>query len=134
MIEYTTSLEGVGPGNLEGFFTDWPNPPSPTRHLELLHGSEHVVLARQSDTGRVVGFLTVVGDGILAAYVPLLEVLPEYREQGIGTQLLRRAFEFLGDRYMIDLVCDEELVPFYERLGMQRVAGMALRNRAALGD
>lgn len=34
---------------------------------------------------------------------------------------------------MVDLVCDEDVVPFYERLGLQRLdAGMGLRNREAL--
>ena len=132
MIVYDTSLESVGPGDLEGFFVGWPSPPSPARHLELLRGSEQVVLAREAESGRIVGFVTVVGDGVVSAFVPLLEVLPAYQGRGIGTELVRRALTLLGDRYMVDLVCDEELVPFYERLGLQRVVGMALRNPDAL--
>jgi ribosomal protein S18 acetylase RimI-like enzyme len=69
---------------------------------------------------------------VLSACIPLLEVLPEHQGPGIDTELVRRALTLLGDRYMIDLVCDEELVPFYERLGLQRVVGMALRNPDAL--
>ena len=45
-------------------------------------------------------------------------------------------FEILLERldacYMIDLVCDEEVVPFYERLGGTRVVGIAWRNYARL--
>jgi ribosomal protein S18 acetylase RimI-like enzyme len=133
VIVYGTSLEGVEPEALEGFFVGWPSPPSPERHLALLRGSEHVVLARESETGRVVGFVNVVGDGVLSAFVPLLEVLPEYRGRGIGSELVRRALDLVRDRYMVDTCCDEELVPFYERFSMQRVAGMVLRNRDALG-
>jgi predicted N-acetyltransferase YhbS len=59
-------------------------------------------------------------------------VLPEHQGRGIGSELVRRALTLLGDRYMIDLLCDEELVPFYDRFGMQRVVGMALRNPDAL--
>ena len=33
---------------------------------------------------------------------------------------------------MVDLCCDEDLVPFYERFGMSRGIGMAIRNRDAL--
>ena len=29
--------------------------------------------------------------------------------------------ELLSDRYMVDLCCDEQLVPFYERLGLSRL-------------
>jgi ribosomal protein S18 acetylase RimI-like enzyme len=132
VIVYETTLENVGPEDLAGFFVGWPSAPSPERHLELLRGSEHVVLARESESERVVGFVTVVGDGVLSAFVPLLEVLPEHQGRGIGTELVRRALDLVGDRYMVDLLCDEGLTSFYERFGMQRVAGMALRNRDAL--
>ncbi len=132
MIVYDTSVDGVDPGDLEGFFVGWPSPPSPERHLALLRGSEHVVLAREEGSRRVVGFVNVVGDGVLSAYVPLLEVLPEYQGRGIGGELVRRALDLVRDRYMVDTCCDEELVAFYERFGMQRVVGMALRNRDAL--
>ena len=40
------------------------------------------MLARD-DAGRVVGFVTAISDGVLSAYIPLLEVLPEY--QGAGS-------------------------------------------------
>ena len=59
-------------------------------------------------------------------------MLPAYRGQGIGSSLLRRVLDRLGDRYSIDLVCDPELVPFYERLGGIALAGVGWRNRAAL--
>ena len=117
-----------------GFFVDWPSAPSPERHLAVLRGSLHVVLARDADTGRVVGFVTAVGDGVLSAYLPLLEVLPEYQGRGIGMELVRRMLELLGSTYMVDLCCDEELVPFYERFGMRSSIAMGLRNRDALAD
>jgi GNAT superfamily N-acetyltransferase len=133
VIVYETGVDGLRAADLEGFFVGWPSPPSPERHLELLRGSKHVVLARDEESSRVVGFVNVVGDGVLSAFIPLLEVLPAYQGQGIGTELVRRALDLARNRYMVDLLCDEGLVPFYERFGMQRVAGMALRNRDALG-
>ena len=30
--------------------------------------------------------------------------------------------------YMIDLICDPDVQPFYERLGLQRYSGMIQRN------
>ena len=36
--------------------------------------------------------------------------------------------ERLRELYMIDLLCDPPLQPFYERLGMQRAHGMLVRN------
>jgi GNAT superfamily N-acetyltransferase len=80
-----------------------------------------------------VGFVTAIGDGILTAFVPLLEVLPAYRGRGIGSELVRRVVDRLRNRYSVDLVCDEELIPFYERLGGRALTAMGWRNREALG-
>ena len=131
MIEYVTDLSGVEPQQLAGFFVGWAKPPSTERHLDILRGSSHVVLAQDGD--RVVGFVTAISDGVISAYVPLLEVLPEYQGRGIGAELMRRLLALVGDLYMVDLCCDEDVVRFYERLGLQRWdAGMGLRNRNAL--
>jgi ribosomal protein S18 acetylase RimI-like enzyme len=131
VIEYVTDAAGVRPEQLRGFFVGWPKPPSPERHLEILRGSSHLVLAR--DCERFVGFITAVSDGVISAYIPLLEVLPEYQGRGIGAELVRRLLAELGDLYMVDLCCDEDVVAFYERLGLQRWdAGMGVRNRDAL--
>jgi len=35
-------------------------------------------------------------------------------------------------RYSVDLVCEPELVPFYERLGGGALAGVGWRNQEAL--
>lgn len=76
----------------------------------------------------VVGYISVIGDGTLFAFISSLEVRPEYRGKGIGTELVRRTVEQYKSRYALDLLCDENLVPFYERFGMKRVSGMCLRN------
>ena len=76
--------------------------------------------------------MTAVGDGVLTAFLPMLEVLPAYRGRGIATELVKRAFARLEGRYSVDLVCDPELVPFYERLGGQAGTAMLWRDRAAL--
>jgi ribosomal protein S18 acetylase RimI-like enzyme len=132
MIRYTDSLEGIDAGQLGGgFFVGWPNPPSVETHLRMLRGSTHVWLAIDAETGAVVGFVNAISDGVLAAYVPLLEVLPGYQSRGIGSELMRRMLETLAGIYMVDLLCDAELQPYYERLGMRRASGMLVRNYAA---
>ncbi|MBB5233323.1 GNAT family N-acetyltransferase [Deinococcus budaensis] len=128
-MRLTDSLEGLTPENLQGFFAGWPNPPSPETFHRLLAGSYRISLAVE-EGGRVAGFAQAISDGVLTAFIPLLEVLPEHQGQGLGTRLMRHLLGQLEHLYAVDLSCDAELVPFYERLGMERGNAMSLRNYA----
>jgi len=129
MIEYTSSLEGVSADMLDGgFFVDWPNPPLPAAHLRILAGSYLVWLAVDTDADTVVGFITAVSDGVLSAYIPLLEVLPGYQGRGIGGELVRRMLESLSHLYMVDVLCDEPLQAYYGKFGLRKATGMMARN------
>lgn len=126
-MRYTTSIEGISSAMLKGFFEGWPNPPSGDKHLELLKQSYRCVLAID-DSDKVVGFITAISDGVLSAYIPLLEVLPSHRNQGIGHKLLHCMLEGLNDIYMIDLICDENLQQYYGKCGLTKAVGMIYRN------
>lgn len=130
MIEYFTSIENFSPEMLTGFFVGWPDPPSPERHLDILDAADHIVLAVDRETGQVAGFINAISDGLHAAYIPLLEVLPEYQKQGIGKELVERILVEIGPLYMIDLLCDTDVQPFYRKLGMVNATGMRIRNFA----
>lgn len=125
---YQNSLDGISSEMLNGFFVDWPNPPNPQTHLKLLKNSSKIVIALDDHTNQVVGFLTAISDGVLSAYIPFLEVLPEYKNKGIGKKLVKQMLKELEDIYMIDLCCDDDLVPYYEKLGMLKSNGMLVRN------
>ncbi|MEX2536238.1 MAG: GNAT family N-acetyltransferase [Trueperaceae bacterium] len=128
MIKYLETVDGLLADDLgAGYFERWPNPPDPGTHLQILHGSSQVVLAFDEDSSKVVGFVTAISDGVLCAYVPLLEVLPAYRHRGIGSELLRRMLERLSCYYMVDLVCDPHRQSFYERFNMTSGIAMIIR-------
>lgn len=131
VISYSTDISDLSEADLAGFFVDWPAPPSPAQHLAVLRGSYRVVIARSD--GQVVGFVNMISDGVLTAFIPWLEVLPSFQGQGIGTELMRRVVAEASHFYSIDLTCDEDLRPYYERLGMFALTGMGLRNRDACG-
>lgn len=130
VISYSTDLSGLTEADLAGFFVGWPTPPSPAQHLAVLRGSYRVVIARSQD--EVAGFVNMISDGVLTAFIPWLEVRPSFQGQGIGTELMRRIVAEAAHLYSVDLTCDDSLRPYYERLGMSALTGMGLRNRSVL--
>jgi ribosomal protein S18 acetylase RimI-like enzyme len=126
MIEYRTEVSDFAEKKLEGFFVGWPNPPSKKIFFKLLENSYKVVIAKEQD--KIVGFITAISDGVLSAYIPFLEVLPEYQKKGIGKELISRMKSELSNLYMIDLLCDEDLIPYYEKQGMMKATGAFVRN------
>lgn len=113
---------------LAGFFVGWPNPPSNQSHFKILKGSYCFWAAIDKTKGNVVGFITAISDGVISAYIPLLEVLPEYQHAGIGGQLVMRMLDSLKGFYMVDLLCDEPLRDYYKKFGMSDATGSFLRN------
>lgn len=128
-MHFTSSLDGITPAQLGGFFEGWPNPPSPATLHRLLSQSYRISLAVE-EGGQVVGFAQAISDGVLSAFIPLLEVHASHRGQGLGTTLLRHLLAQLDPLYAVDLSCEGRLVPFYERLGFQPGSGMFRRNFA----
>jgi len=128
MIEYRTNLDGILPDNLKGFFVGWRNPLSCSQLHTLLRSSSHFVLAYDTETHRVVGLVNALSDGINFAFVPMLEVLPDYQRRGIGSELMRRILRLLNHISCIDLTCDPSVQGFYRRFGMVESHGMVIRN------
>ncbi|MFJ2028129.1 GNAT family N-acetyltransferase [Streptosporangium sp. NPDC087985] len=132
MIRYTDAVDTIDADRLVGFFVGWPTPASPEQHLAVLRGSHRAVIAIDEETERVVGFVNMISDGVLTAFVPWLEVLPEYQGRGIGSELMRRILVDTEHLYSVDLLCEAPLQPYYERFGMLRVPGMTRLHRSAL--
>ena len=128
MIEYLENCDRLTSDMLIGFFEGWPQPPDPKTHLKLLKQSSFVVLAFDTDQNKAVGFINAVSDKVLSAYIPLLEVLPEYRKRGIAGELVKRMLAKLSNLYDISLICDKDLNSFYERFNMKPYNAMIIRN------
>ena len=126
-IQYTDNITDLEPAHLKGFFGGWPSRPGTEMHLDILRGSYIIWLAL--DDNRCVGFINAISDGVFSAFIPLLEVLPEYRGQGIGSELVRRMLDSLDGMYSIDVICDEDVVAFYAAKGFGKCVGMIKRNR-----
>ena len=127
MIKYIDDIDEIAITQLHGFFVGWKSPLTPERHYEILRGSTHFIIALDEYEDKAAGFITALSDGVLSAFIPLLEVLPKYKNRGIGSELLRRMLEKLDNITNIDLTCDPDLQPFYEQFKMSRSSGMILR-------
>lgn len=128
MIIYTGNLDNIDSIELSGFFVGWKEYPSPEKLLAILKNSNYIVLAIDDESGKVVGFINTISDGVLSAYIPLLEVLPQYQGRGIGSELVKRMLKNLDGYYMIDVVCDESVQKFYEKFGLKKHSAMIIRN------
>ena len=115
--------------SMKGFFQGWVNPPNEETLHQLLLSATQKSIAFDVHSETVVGFTYAISDLLLCAYIPLLEVLPEWKSQGIGSRLIKDLLDQLKDYYMIDVSCDAELSSFYEKLGFEKAgAGMIRRN------
>lgn len=61
------------------------------RLAQQVRGSMFVISAW--DAARLVGFARAISDGATNAYVSTVAVLPDYRRQGIGREMMRRLLE-----------------------------------------
>ena len=68
---------------------------------------------------KLIGYIDSVSNGVTDAYIQDLIVSPDHQGNGIGTELMNKMIEYLKEKriYMISVVYEESLKPFYERFG-----------------
>lgn len=125
-IRYQSSLDGLTSEGIRGFFVGWADPPDSEMLIRMLKASSHFWLA--FDDRRLVGYVRAVSDGFYSAFLPELEVLPEYQGLAIGSTLLKNILDDLAGFYSIDGTCDDELVDYYRRFGFYHGNGMSIRH------
>ncbi|GIO32366.1 hypothetical protein J2TS6_35070 [Paenibacillus albilobatus] len=126
MIQYQDHIRDMTEASLaEGFFDGWPNPPSYSVFMQILKNATHVILAKDDQSGQVVGFITALSDRVLTAYIPLLEVVPAYQKRGIGKELTRRMLDKLQGIYMVDFVVRSGSPEFLRTAWHEKSAGHA---------
>ena len=84
--------------------------------------------------GRTVSIAGIVDrDGVVGGVRTHLGLLggvfthPQYQRQGLASEVVRRSTKFMTDDLRCDfgvLICSDDLVPFYERLGWRRVSNV----------
>lgn len=112
------------------FSTGWPSSQTAddtSDWLPVLEVSLAYVTAR--DEGRLVGFANVAWDGRTHAFLLDPRVHPDYRNQGVGRELVRLASDAARDAGCEWLHVDFEadLAPFYEACGFRATAAGLMR-------
>lgn len=75
---------------------------------------------------RLVGFARSVTDGQYIALIVDVVVDEPFRGRGIGSAMLRRIAQELAEVEEILLGCEENMVPFYQKLGWARDDGAVM--------
>jgi ribosomal protein S18 acetylase RimI-like enzyme len=123
-VEYRTYEHGYLSGILalceaEG----WPSLPADPARAHGILTNPGVTTWVADDSGTIVGFVTLLSDGALQAYMANLVVAIDRRRQGIGGRLVEEAFARCGaERIDLLSLADE----FYERLPHRRMSGFRL--------
>ncbi len=84
--------------------------------------SASVSLAARDERGLLVGVLLGLTDFAYWLFVTDLGVDRDFERRGIGRRLMKEALELAGGErdVAVYLVANENAVPFYEKLGMER--------------
>ena len=81
-----------------------------------------ISLIARNDSGLMVGALLGLTDFAYWLYVTDLGVDRAYQRRGIGRRLMKAAHELAGGEkdIAVYLIANENAVPFYEKLGMEK--------------
>ncbi|MBY0122036.1 GNAT family N-acetyltransferase [Bacillus sp. S/N-304-OC-R1] len=72
------------------------------------------------DGNQLIGTGRIISDGVINGYICGVMVRPDYRNEGIGKEIVRRLVEQgMKDQLHIQLLSDESKAPYYERLGFE---------------
>ncbi|WP_283680164.1 GNAT family N-acetyltransferase [Lentilactobacillus sp. Marseille-Q4993] len=72
----------------------------------------------------LVGFARCLTDFEYSCYLSEIVVLPEFHSNHIGTNLLEKVQEYVGNRVTISLRSDPNAIEFYKKLGLKKINNM----------
>jgi predicted N-acetyltransferase YhbS len=93
-----------------------------SERIEKLVKNASISLVARNEAGTAVGVLFGLTDYAYWLFLTDLGVDRAYERQGIGKLLMQRALELAGGEkdIAVYLVANENAIPFYEKLGMEK--------------
>lgn len=126
MIRYTDE-RSYTKEQLERLFlsVDWESGKHPDRLYRAIQNCETVFTAWDGE--ELVGLISAIDDGEIAAYVHFLLVAPDHQGSGIGKALLKLTEKKYKDFLHYFLVAEHKgLIEYYERLGFKHASESSL--------
>lgn len=99
------------------------------RITRMLHNSNLIIVARDSETKAVVGVARSVTDLAYCCYLSDLAVDRDYKGHGIGKRPIAETRLVAGPESMCLLVSSPDAMPFYETIGMPKTENAFLYER-----
>ena len=99
----------------------WKESFDPLAIKQLIVGSFAFAVAVNPSTGKAIGMGRIISDGASDAYIQDIVVLPEYRGQGIGKQLVKTLLDCCLSKGItwIGLISEPGQDGFYSSLGFK---------------
>lgn len=103
----------------------WPSLPANPRRAQAALTAPGVVCVVAVDKGIVVGYIHVLTDRAITAYVSTIAVAAERRREGIGRQLIREEAQRAGVN-RLDLLTDVVSEEFYRTFEHRTLSGFRI--------
>ena len=99
----------------------WKDYYDPTSLKNLIKGSFAFAVAVDKNSKKAIGMGRLISDGVSDAYIQDLVVLSEYRDQGIGHQIVRTLVNHCLSKGIlwIGLVAEPKQDGFYSNIGFK---------------
>ena len=99
--------------------------------IRKLVNNASISLTARNENGLIIGVLFGLTDYAYWLYVTDLGVDRDYEGQGIGTRLMKAAHDKAGGEkdIAVYLIENENAIPFYEKLGMEKANDVMQYNR-----
>jgi GNAT superfamily N-acetyltransferase len=116
-IEIRDNIDGLDGDALKQFYSDadFDNDRTPAEYATAFGNS--IVRLAYAD-GIIIGMVRAITDGARCAAVFDLAVLPKFRRQGVGRQLMQSLIAALPRMFII-LTCPHGREAFYAKLGFE---------------
>jgi GNAT superfamily N-acetyltransferase len=86
------------------------------------------------DGERLVGFVRMLSDGHLAAYVEDVMVHQDYRRSGVGDRIMLRLLREIKRSANVSLFCERPVARFYERNGFRATSYVLMQRSVEEGQ